>query len=272
MVTVAVNFQQSDKVGFVTLSQPEKLNPLNDEMWADLDSLTGRIEHEPLRSVVLTGAGRVFSAGGDINRMQMVLISGQSQKAFRDSELARLRHISTILLRWLRMPIIRVAAINRCAVGAGLALACSADYRIVSEDGFFDTAFGRLGLPGDTGISYFLPRLVGAHRGRDWLIRPRRIYAAEALRIGLVDEVVPAAELLAHAEAVAAEFAAESPEAIGWIRRLLDPAGDLELERALELEAQATVDCKTSAFHREAVAAFVARHEREAAARSADPD
>jgi enoyl-CoA hydratase/carnithine racemase len=80
MVKVAVDFQQNGGVGFVTLSQPGKLNPLNDEMWADLDSLINRIEHVPPRSVVLTGAGRVFSAGGDINRMQMVLNSGQSQR------------------------------------------------------------------------------------------------------------------------------------------------------------------------------------------------
>jgi len=201
----------------------------------------------------------------------MVLHSGQSQAAFRQSELARLRRIGDILLRWLRMPLIRVAAINRCAVGAGLALACSSDYKIVEEDGFFDTAFGRLGLPGDTGISYFLPRLVGAQRGRDWLIRPRRIYAAEALRIGLVDEVVPAGELLGRAKAVAAEFAAASPVTVGWIRRLVDPGDDRELEQALELEAQATVDCKASSFHRAAVAAFLAKHDRDTFSRPTGP-
>jgi 2-(1,2-epoxy-1,2-dihydrophenyl)acetyl-CoA isomerase len=110
---------------------------------------------------------------------------------------------------------------------------------------------------------------VGAQRSRDWLIRPRRIYAAEALRIGLVDEVVPVGELLDRAEAVAAEFAAASPVTVDWIRRLVDPRDRAELEQAIELEAQATADCKTSPFHRAAVAAFVARQDRDASSRPA---
>ena len=257
---MAVDFEQSEGVGLLTLAQPDRLNPMNDATWSAIDALLDQLERDgadALRAVVVTGAGRVFSAGGDINRMRAVLTSGRSDEEFRRSELARLRRIAASLVRLVRLPPVRVAAVNHCAVGAGLALACACDYRLIDEDGFFDTSFARLGLPGDTGISYFLPRLIGAARARDWLIRPRRVHAAEALDIGLVNEVVPANRLLDRAKAVAAEYARTPPVTVRWIHRLVDlPDG---LEPALEQEAQATVACKMSPEHREAVAAFLDR-------------
>lgn len=261
---MTVNFSREDDIGFIELSQPDQLNPMNDRAWSDLGSLITDLENDKSRAprcLIITGAGRLFSAGGDVNRMRAVLDSAQSESEFRDSELQRLRWISGILLRWVRLPAVRIAAVNRCAVGAGLALASSCDYRIVGDDGFFDTSFARLGLPGDTGISYFLPRLIGAHRAREWLIRPRRIYADEALGIGLVEEVAPAHELLDRARLVAADFAAMSPVAIAWIRQLVVTDGSLE--RALELEAQATVACKSTKFHRSAVANFLNKQNAE---------
>jgi 2-(1,2-epoxy-1,2-dihydrophenyl)acetyl-CoA isomerase len=263
---MVIDFSQQNSIGFIELSQPDKLNPLDDRTWSSLDSLITELEHDANHSprcLIITGAGRVFSAGGDINRMRAVLDSAQSESDFRDSELARLRWISAIVLRWVRLPVVRIAAVNRCAVGASLALASSCDYRIVSDDSFFDTSFARLGLPGDTGISYFLPRLIGARRAREWLIRPRRVYADEAFSIGLVDEVVPAHELLDRARSIAADFAVLSLVAIGWIRQLVDTEGSLE--HALELEAQATVACKVTTFHRSAVADFLSKRNNETA-------
>jgi 2-(1,2-epoxy-1,2-dihydrophenyl)acetyl-CoA isomerase len=269
---MAVDFSQENDIGCIELSQPDQLNPLDDRTWSGLSSLITELEHDAnrsLRSLTITGAGRVFSAGGDINRMRAVLDSPQSESEFRESELTRLRWISAIVLRWVRLPIVRIAAVNRCAVGAGLALASSCDYRIVSDDGFFDTSFARLGLPGDTGISYFLPRLIGVQRAREWLIRPRRVYADEALSIGLVDEVVPAHELRQRARSAAADFAALSPVAMGWVRQLVDT--ERSLEHALELEAQATVACKGTTFHRSAVADFLNKRDAGTSTANANP-
>jgi 2-(1,2-epoxy-1,2-dihydrophenyl)acetyl-CoA isomerase len=262
MQDMSIEFSQDNGIGQIQLSQPDRLNPLDDPMWSSLGALITELEHGTdgaVRCLIVSGKGRVFSAGGDIRRMRTVLDSARSEAEFRDSELRRLRWISAILIRWVRLPAVRIAAVNRCAVGAGLALASSCDYRVMSADGFFDTSFGRLGLPGDTGISYFLPRLIGARRASEWLIRPRRIYADEALSIGLADEAVPGHELLDRARTVAAEFAGLSPEAIGWIRLMV--AENADLERVLELEAQATVACKMTTFHRSAVAEFLSKQD-----------
>jgi 2-(1,2-epoxy-1,2-dihydrophenyl)acetyl-CoA isomerase len=256
---MAVDFEMTDGVGLLTLAQPDRLNPMNDEAWSAIEALIAELDGDDrLKAVVVTGAGRVFSAGGDINRMRAVLNSDRSEKEFHDSELARLRWIGKTLVNFVRLPVVRVAAVNRCAVGAGLALACACDYRIVGDDGFFDTSFARLGLPGDTGISHFLPQLIGANRAKDWLLRPRRIYGPEALRIGLVDEVVPTDELLNRARAVAGEVAAASQVAVVSIRQLIDTVGGLDA--ALDMEAQATVACKMSEYHKAAVAEFLEKH------------
>lgn len=255
---MAVDFTQSDGVGLLTLAQPDRLNPMNDATWSAMDALLDELEAGPsggLRALVVTGAGRVFSAGGDINRMRAVLTSGRSEEEFRRSELARLRRIAASLVRFVRLPVVRVAAVNHCAVGAGLALACACDYRIIDEDGFLDTSFGRLGLPGDTGITHFLPQLIGPHRARDWLLRPRRIPAPQALSLGLVDEVVPAPQLLPRAHELATQYAQASPPLLRSVHHLVDTLPGLE--PALEAEAQATVTCKLSPEHRAAVTAFL---------------
>ncbi len=201
-----------------------------------------------MRAVVLTGAGRGFCVGQDLNEFR---------EAARDigAHLRATYHPNILALRALEKPVI--AAVNGAAAGAGLSLACACDLRIASDRATFVPAFVNIGLIPDSGGSYFVTRLVGYARAFEWLTSGRKLSAAEAHAWGLVAEVVEHESLAARAADVAASLAALPTRGFGMTKRLLDRAATATLEEQLEWEAQLQTAATQTEDFREGVAAFL---------------
>jgi 2-(1,2-epoxy-1,2-dihydrophenyl)acetyl-CoA isomerase len=234
----------------LTLNRPDALNAFTVEMKeALLAALKDAARDKTVRVVVLTGAGRAFSAGQDLKERQGSDVSDLGTEL-------RTRYNPIILaMRRLEKPII--GAINGVAAGAGISVALACDIVIASDKASFIEAFSRVGLVPDTGSSWFLPRLVGYGRAAEMAFTADPVDGTTAERIGLVNRVVPADDLMAEANALAARLAKSAPIALALAKRALNRALDSNLEEALEYEAQLQSIAGRSADHREGVAAFV---------------
>jgi 2-(1,2-epoxy-1,2-dihydrophenyl)acetyl-CoA isomerase len=236
----------------ITLNRPEVLNAFTAAMQGGFRAALGRAEAEEVRAVVLTGAGRGFCVGQDLNE-------------FRDGDFdvgERLRssfNLSALALQRLEKPVI--AAVNGVAAGAGWSLACACDIRIAADSATFVPAFVNIGLVPDTGGSFFAARLLGYSRAFEWLASGRPLTAADAHAWGLVSEVVPADRVLGRAGELAAELALLPTRAIGLTKRLLEHASSADLEEQLELEAKLQAAAAQSEDFREGVAAFLEKRE-----------
>jgi 2-(1,2-epoxy-1,2-dihydrophenyl)acetyl-CoA isomerase len=246
----AVRWRVADGVGTITLDRPDALNSLEATLKRELLAVLREASRDPaVRVVILTGAGRAFCAGQDLKERLA------PDAAPLDVEV-RERYIPIVLaIRRLPKPII--AAVNGVAAGAGAALAFACDLRIAAEEASFVLAFGRIGLVPDSGASWFLPRLVGAARAAELLYLSDPLPAAEALRIGLVNRVVPGEQLLTETEALAGRLAAGAPLALALTKRALDRSLEVGLAEALDHEASLQGIAGRSADHAEGLAAFL---------------
>src|SRR5438874_171991 len=202
---------------------------------------------EDVRAVVVTGAGKGFCAGQDLNEFRDVggNIGGHLEATY---------HPNVRAIRALEKPVI--AAVNGAAAGAGLSLACACDIRIAADSAAFVPGFIGIGLVPDSGGTYFIHRLLGAPRAFEWMTTNRKLTAAEAHAWGLVSEVVESDGLAARAAELAGAYAAAPTRAIGMTKRLFDHADNATLEEQLELEAQLQEVATQTADFGEGVAAF----------------
>ena len=249
-MTDTVLHELNDGVLTITLSRPEALNAFNVEMKDELLAALKEVARDKAaRVVILTGAGRAFSAGQDLKERQQPGVNDLG------SEL-RTRYNPIILaMRRLEKPII--GAINGVAAGAGISVALACDIRIASESASFMEVFGRVGLVPDTGSSWLLPRLVGYARAAEMIFTTDPVDAATAQRIGLVNRVVPADRLMEEANALAGRLAKSAPMALALAKRGLNRALETDLEQALEFEADLQSTAGRSQDYTEGVAAFV---------------
>jgi 2-(1,2-epoxy-1,2-dihydrophenyl)acetyl-CoA isomerase len=246
----ALRWTVADGVGTITLDRPDALNSLEATLKRELLAVLREADRDrTVRAVVLTGAGRAFCAGQDLKER---LAPGATPL---DVEVRERYNPIVLAVRRLSKPI--VAAINGVAAGAGASLAFACDLRIAAEGASFVLAFGRIGLVPDSGASWFLPRLVGAARAAELLYLPDPLSAADALRIGLVSRVVPAAALMTEAGAIAARLAAGAPKALALTKRALDRSLEVGLAEALDHEASLQGIAGRTADHAEGLAAFV---------------
>lgn len=240
----------ADGVLTITLNRPDALNAFTVEMKeALLAALKDAVRNKDVRVVILTGAGRAFSAGQDLKERAAPDVNDLGTEL-------RTRYNPIILsMRRLEKPII--GAINGVAAGAGISVAIACDILIASDKASFMEAFGRVGLVPDTGSSWFLPRLIGPARAAEMMFTADSVDAATAERIGLVNRVVAADKLMDEANALAARLAQAAPIVLALAKRALNRALNSNLEDALEFEAQLQSIAGRSADHKEGVAAFV---------------
>ncbi|MGA9584712.1 MAG: enoyl-CoA hydratase-related protein [Terracidiphilus sp.] len=217
-------------LAIVTLDRPKVLNALNTATFAELDSAFDELASDgEVRVALLTGAGeRAFAAGADIR--ELAAVNAREGKAFSLHGQAVFRKIET-----LGKPVI--ACVRGFALGGGCELALACTLRLAAEDAKFGQPEVKLGVIPGYGGSQRLPRLVGRGAALKLLLTGAIIDAAEALRIGLVDEVVPAADLMQRAESLATEIAAQAPLAIAETLRVVDEGLDVALDLALLREA-----------------------------------
>lgn len=236
----------------LTLDRPEALNALNAELrGALLAAVRGAARDGSTRAIVVTGAGRGFCAGADLR-------GGTAERDFR----AVLTKEYNPLIEAIRsVPLPVVAAVNGVAAGAGFSLAMAADLVIAAEEARFVPAFHRIGLVPDSGLARTLVRAVGRHRAFEILVGERQLEAADALALGLVASVVPGAQLVETATALAARLATGPTVGIGLTKRLLSAAEDATLPEALAAEAALQELAGRTADHAEGVAAFTEKRD-----------
>jgi enoyl-CoA hydratase/carnithine racemase len=248
------DFAVADGVATVTLSRPEKLNALTFEVYADLRDLLGELPHRgDARVLVLTGQGRGFCSGGDVDA-----IIGELQRMPAADLLAFTRMSGGVVKAMRDCPLPIVAAVNGIAAGAGSVLALASDFRLLAHSASFAFLFTRVGLAGaDMGSAYLLPRLVGFGRAMELLALGDDLSAERALEIGLATQVVEDDELPAAAEALARRLADGPAFAYSTTKVLLTRELDLDLTGAIELEALGQALMMQSEDHREFYAAWL---------------
>src|SRR5687767_12919544 len=241
-----------DGIASITLNRPDKLNAFGGTMRQDLLAALRAIESDrDSRAVVITGAGRAFCAGGDVDSM-----AGLQKARDVDSFRKLLDAGRDVILQIVDMRKPVVASINGVAAGAGCNLALACDYRIASEDAKLGQTFVKIGLHPDWGGTWLLPRLVGRSRAFELCATGRAVEAAEALAIGMIDRIVPAAELAAETEKLAQTFAAASPVALAGIKRALQASEGNDLRTQLDVEAQHQMECFQSEEAKAKIAVF----------------
>jgi 2-(1,2-epoxy-1,2-dihydrophenyl)acetyl-CoA isomerase len=243
---------RKNAVSTLTLNRPERLNALDTALGqALLDALNRSAEDAAVRAVVITGAGRAFCAGGDLN----LLRRAREREDVTEVELL-LKIGKKIVLGIAQMPKPVIAAVNGPAAGAGanLALACNA--RIASEQASFTQSFAKVGLFPDFGGTYFLPRLVGPARTAELILSAETVSAPDALRMGLVSRVVPQDAVEAETAILAQQLAAAPPIVARGVKQTLSVEDRDHLERALDEEIRWQVTCFRSEDCLEGIRAF----------------
>lgn len=247
---------EHEAAGVLTLglNRPEKLNALDDELGAALiAALREARERESVRCIVVRGVGRAFCTGQDL-AVYAKRKKGGEPLSVRE-HLRRGYNVLTALLRSLEKPVI--AQVNGAAAGAGLSLALACDIRIASEDARFTLGFSKIGLIPDAGASYLLPLIVGLGRAFELAYASESIDAHEALRIGLLNRVVPAAELERAVTAFAALLLERPARGLALTKRAFNRAMLAALPEWLEEEADLQERASQSEDHLEGLTAFV---------------
>ena len=247
--------ETSGAVRTVRLNRPEAMNALNlSAKEALLDAITAAAEDESVRCVVLTGTGRAFCVGQDLNEHVAGLEQGADFLATTVSD-----HYNPIATTLASMNKPVVTAVNGVAAGAGMSFALSGDVRIMVESAGMNTAFAGIALSCDSGASWWLPRLVGHARAKDLLFFPRTVPAAECLDLGLVTRVVSADEFETVVRDSAERLAAGPTQAYGAMRQAVLASASMPLAEALQVEESFMASTGDTADHREAVRAFLAK-------------
>lgn len=242
-----INSETRDRVTTITLNRPDKLNAFSGTMREDLVAALRAAEG---RVIVITGAGRAFCAGGDVEFMASLQKSGDvaTFRKLLDAGREVVMQIAT-----MEKPVI--ASINGVAAGAGCNLALACDYRLASDQAKFAQSFVRIGLNPDWGGTWFLPRLIGKSRAFEMMTTGRMVEAEEALRIGLVDRVV--SSIGEETKKLAEAIAAGAPNAIAAIKRALSSSDRADLAKQIDFESDNQVRAFTSSEAAEGIAAFL---------------
>lgn len=249
--------ERDEGVAILTLNRPDRLNAMNTELG---DALRERLREaaadRTVRSVVLTGAGRAFCAGGDVGRMAADGEEPTYEEAIAHGDI---RHGVSVLIHDMRKPV--VAMVNGAAAGAGLSVAMACDIRIAAASARFGTAFMRIGYSGDYGGTWLLTQLVGTAKARELYFTAELLGAEEALRIGLVNRVVPDDQLREQTLAFARQLAAGPSVAYGYMKDNLNLSQHARLADVVRAETRSQRRTAETEDHKEGVRAFMEKRQ-----------
>jgi enoyl-CoA hydratase/carnithine racemase len=238
-------------VATVTLNRPAKKNAIDLKMWEELLLVAEQLDgSEEVRCVVLTGAGGAFCSGADL-----------SGAADDRHQLARMRQVNRVVATWHELPQPTIAKVTGVAAGAGMALALGCDLVVASDEARFSQIFVKRGLSVDGGSSWLLPRLIGLHRAKELALFGDIIDAAEARALGLVNRIVPAAEIDGFVAGWADRLATGPPIALAMTKRMLNRAFETSFEQALDAEGVAQTVNFGTGDTAEAISAFLEKRE-----------
>ncbi|GLX17704.1 MULTISPECIES: enoyl-CoA hydratase/isomerase family protein [Streptomyces] len=256
----SVLYEVSDGLATVTINRPDAMNAMNTEAKVALrDAVEAAAADTAVRAVLLTAAGdRAFCVGQDLKEHIGNLAADRENGSTLTMSTVS-EHYNPIVRALTEMPKPVVAAVNGVAAGAGFGFALAADFRVVSETASFNTSFAGVALTADSGVSWTLPRLIGASRASDLLLFPRSIKAQEAFELGIVNRLVPAESLRAEAEKVARTLASGPTVAYAAVKESLAYGASHTLSEALEREDVLQTRAGASEDHSIAVQAFLAK-------------
>jgi len=251
--------ERRDGVLWLTLNRPAKLNALSEPMISGLlDELAHAAKDPAVGAVVLTGAGRGFCSGGDIGAMQS---RNDGPAPSVEERASALRRSEEVVMLLHDIPKVTIAAVNGPAAGAGLGIALGCDLRIASDAARFGTAFARVGFSGDFGGTWLLSKLVGPAKARELFFLAEVFGADEALKLGIVNRVVPAASLADETAALARRIASGPTVAYAYMKANLNLADSCDLRTILDRESLTQTLAGRTEDHREAVSAFLEKRE-----------
>lgn len=237
----------------IKLDAPEKRNALIMEMRNELLDVLEKAEHdEDIRAIVLTGEGKAFSAGGDLTALKEL-------KALEGRK--RLQASQPLMMKMLEIEKPIIAAVNGAAAGAGFSLTLLCDLIIASDKAFFVQSFVNVGLIPDFAAMHFLPTLIGMQKAKELMFLGDRITAEEAEKVGIVNRIVPAEQLLDETLKIAETLAKKSPISIGMTKKIMNHHLNRDLKTLLELEAQGQDICFQTEDFKEGVQAFFEKRE-----------
>jgi len=247
-------FENNDDVATIRLNDPEKLNALTFQVYADLENIFAELASDnSVKVVILTGTGRGFCSGGSVNDIIGPLLKMKGDELYK---FTRMTCNVVKNMRNLKKPII--AAVNGIAAGAGAMLALASDFRLVSDRAKFAFLFVKVGLSGaDMGALYLLPRVVGLAKATELLFFGDTIDGQEAYRLGLANRVIQHEKLMQESYDLAHRLKQGPLHALGVTKELLEREANLDLESALMLEAKAQAGCMETTDFKEGYRAFV---------------
>lgn len=245
-----------DSVAHITLNRPQAGNGITAKLARALAGAALTCQNDPgIRAVLLTGAGDSFCVGGDLKDFA----------ARRDSIsgylLETTAHLHLAISRLARMNAPVVAAVHGAAAGGGFSLACGCDLVVAAESATFAIAYSRIGLPPDGGSTYFLPRLIGLRRALELALLHPRLSAQQAHDIGIVNQVVPDAELAARAQELAKTLASGPLHAFGMTKKLFHLGWNESLEAQMERESHAIAEAAAGPEGREGITSFLEKRQ-----------
>ena len=247
----AIVLESSGPIARITLNRPDAANAMNDTLLRELADAAKRCDRGATRVVVLTGAGRFFSAGGDLRAMASSSSTrGHYVKAMADN---LHRAIST----FARMDAVLITAVNGVAAGAGFSLAVTGDLVLAAESASFTMAYTTVGLSPDGSSSFYLPRLIGVRKTQELMLTNRTLSAAEALAWGLVTELADGAELAARTDALAEKIASGARQSASAVKKLVLMSFKTGLEEQMEWEGRLIAECADSPDGNEGINAFL---------------
>ncbi|HEV2495293.1 MAG TPA: enoyl-CoA hydratase-related protein [Terriglobia bacterium] len=264
----AVILEYAYELATLTLNRPGKRNAISPGMIEELLATLDDLEQSPARVAILTGAGKAFCAGMDLEALQALARRTPEHRVLKggvlkgglprpsDANLADSRRVARLFRRIYDFPKPLIAAVNGAAIAGGCGIATLCDFTLAAPEAKFGYSEVRIGFVPAL-VSVFLVRQIGEKRARDLLLSGRIIDASEAHRLGLVNEVVPLDKLLERAHALAEELLASSPTSLIYTKRLLRELGEKELDRELELALQENARIRSTADFREGLTAFL---------------
>jgi len=258
-----ITLERRGHVGVLTLNRPERLNAINRVMMAEVAAAVAAVKaDDEIRALVVTGAGKGFCAGADLMGAGQAIASNAPELKSQADRLDEMGWVGRWATMWSGLDKPTIGAINGVAAGAGMSTALACDVRIGSEAARFKSVFIERSLSPDSGLSFFLPRIVGYAAAADIIFTSRALGAEEALKLGLLNRLVPAAELLDAALAYAGEMTRWPPVALRASKRVLQHNTEATLEDALRYESAGLYYARRAPSDvKESYAAFVEKRE-----------
>ncbi len=252
-----ISIRKKNELTVIELQRPSRKNSLNPEMIGELkDALARYREDEGTRAILLTGSGDSFCAGADVKWFSEMLNDDDEEAKLSFKK--EIEDFNRAMIEIQRMPKPLIAGINGSAAGAGISLAIACDITLVSDEAFFNYAYTNIGLTGDGGCTFFLPRAIGTKKALDLAMRSPKISAQEAVELGLATEVIPSENFEDRIMEIGEKLANGPTYALGKIKNLIRQSMGNSFESQLEAEEEAMCGAfETSDFREEGIEAFL---------------